>query len=103
MFGHFVMVGSGGTTIELFEDVAFHPSPVSRYSVQQLLNKLKLRTMLTGFRQFKPVDLEQVIQKILDLDNLIQNNPQIEELDINPLMILSDGRMYVIDARIKKS
>jgi succinyl-CoA synthetase beta subunit len=100
MFGHFIMVGSGGIMIELFEDVAFAPSPISRYSANKLLRKLKLMKMLTGFRQFKPVNIEQIIEKILALDNLVHNNPQIEELDINPLMILPDGRMFVIDARV---
>jgi len=99
-FGHFLLIGAGGTMVELVDDTVFLPSPTSKYQVLEALQKLQIYPLLTGYRGSHPVDLQALADQILQLDQLLQDHPDIRELDINPLYLLPrTGEMYVLDAR----
>lgn len=102
LFGHFVMVGSGGTYIELYDDVAFEPLPISRKTSINMIQKLKLRKLFEGFRGTKKINVNLIVDMILQLNKMIVQHPEIKELDLNPLIIdRNSGKAIVVDSRIE--
>lgn len=100
-FGHMVMVGSGGTLIEIINDVVFSPAPVGILEAGEMLEKLQGYKLMTGFRGSKPIDLEIVKDYICRISTLLLNHPEIKELDINPLYALPKGKKsVVVDVRM---
>lgn len=100
-FGHFILIGAGGTMVEVLDDTRFLPSPTSTYAIRKALQDLTIYPLLEGYRGSSAVDLDQLIDEILRLDQIIHDHPQITELDINPLYILPESDEYVVlDARI---
>ena len=99
--GHVLMLGLGGIFVEVMEDVSFRVLPVSREDVREMIEELKGHRILKGFRGGKSADLEALCDAILRLAQLLKDFPEIKELDINPLMILVEGKgLIALDARI---
>ncbi|MCE7735327.1 MAG: hypothetical protein GPJ54_10650 [Candidatus Heimdallarchaeota archaeon] len=102
LFGHFVMIGSGGTLVELHGDVKFEPLPISRKTATKMIHDLKLKTLIDGFRGSKKIDENIVIDLILQLSKMVTQNPLMKELDLNPVILQPiSGRITVVDARIE--
>lgn len=100
-FGHMVMVGSGGVLIEILNDVQFRPVPLSRDEAKDMLVSLKGYQLLTGFRGSSEIDQEEIINSLLRLSYLVQDHPEISELDINPMFAMPKGeRSVAIDVRM---
>ncbi|MFZ4648198.1 MAG: acetate--CoA ligase family protein [Patescibacteria group bacterium] len=100
-FGNMIMVGLGGIFVEVLKDVAFGLNPLSREDVLVMLGSLKSKKMLAGVRGAKPAGLEAVVEAVLHLAKLLEDFPEIKELDINPLLALEVGKgVKVLDARI---
>lgn len=99
--GHAVMVGLGGIYVEVFRDVAFGLVPVSRNSAKTMIEKLKSKALLRGARGGEILDEEELLQGIGRMSKILEENPNIAEADINPLILFSQGKgMKVTDARI---
>ncbi len=100
-FGPLLMFGLGGTYVEIFKDVIFRVAPISELWAQQMIRELKGFQILTGYRGEPPADLEAVAQCLERLSQLVLDFPEIQELDINPLMVFEEGKgAAVLDARI---
>lgn len=99
-FGVLVMFGSGGVEIEGLKDVAFGLAPLSRSEAEVLLQKTWAGKKLAGFRNISPVDREAVIEAMMRLAWLALDHPQIIEIEINPLRVLSHGAL-ALDVRMK--
>lgn len=100
LLGHAVMVGYGGTGVEVFEDVALGHVPFGRDGAKDLVRQLKCYRILEGYRGKKGIDLNKLVELILRLEAMLLDNPEIEELDLNPLIF--DGRELVVaDYRIR--
>ena len=97
-FGHVIMFGLGGIFVEVLKDVTFRVLPVSEEDVRLMIKEIKGSKLLEGYRGVS-VDIDALINTIMTVSKLIEIIPEIKELDINPLMLYSDGNM-VIDARI---
>lgn len=93
-------VGSGGAMTELLEDTASLIIPSTRNEIANEISKLKLSKLLNGFRGKSQADMEALLDTIEAVQNYCLNEPNLIELDINPLMALEKGAVAV-DALIK--
>ena len=99
--GGVIMVGAGGTLVEVFRDVAFGLAPVTEDDARRMAGSLKAKKILDGIRGERPFDTEALIQMIGRLSALVVDFPEIAEIDINPLKIFEKGEGgAVLDARI---
>lgn len=99
VFGTVMLVGMGGTTAELFKDKRLEFPPLNEQLARQMLQSLQIYPLLTGYRGSKPKNLEKLIEVIIRLSYLAADYPEIEELDINPLLVTPDD-VIALDARI---
>ena len=99
-FGHVVVLGAGGTLVELLGDVSFRIHPLTDTDAADMLSELRLSRLLQGFRGAKASDCEAVRDVLLRLSLLLEICPEIRELDINPLKALEKGAV-VVDARVR--
>ncbi len=98
-FGPVVVCGLGGVYTELWRDTAQTLAPVSLGQSHALLSQLRSYRLLTGFRGEPPVDLDAVAQALANLSRLAVEHPELQELDINPLIAAPAG-CWAVDARI---
>jgi acetyltransferase len=100
-FGPLVMVGTGGTQVELMGDVTFELAPLTRRQAAEMLERTTAVRLLAGYRGKPPADCEAVIDVIVRLAQLAEDWPQISEIEINPLMVRAKGQGAVaVDARV---
>jgi acyl-CoA synthetase (NDP forming) len=98
-FGAMLMVGIGGTLVELLKDVQLVPAPIDAASAVRLLRSLKLAPLFAGYRGKPPVDLDAVGAVIARISQLVAVlGPRLRELDVNPLLV-AGSRAIVADAR----
>lgn len=103
-FGPLVMVGAGGVQVELMRDVAFELAPLSRRQAGEMLDKTGAGALLAGYRGTPPADREAVLDTILRLAQIALDCPQVQEIEINPLIVMVQGRgTYAVDARVRLS
>ncbi len=98
-FGTVIMVGMGGTGAELFKDRVIGFPPLNESLAYQMLESLKIFPLLKGYRGSKPVNMEMLIETLIRLSYLAADYPEIVELDINPLLVYSEGAT-ALDARV---
>lgn len=99
VFGPVVSFGSGGTMTELLRDNAVALPPLNRILAARLISRTRISQALDGFRNQKPVDRRAIEDVLLRVSDMVCELPHIEELDINPLFVDSDGAI-AIDVRI---
>jgi len=98
-FGAMVMVGAGGVLVELLKDVQLAPAPLSHATARRMLDALKSRSLLAGYRGRPPADLDAIADALVRLGALAAAcGGRLRELDINPLFI-AGGRIAAADAR----
>lgn len=91
-FGPVMMFGMGGVFVELIKDVAFRIAPLTRMDAEEMIFETKAARMLTGYRGETVSDVPAVIETIVRLSQLAYDFPQIEEIEINPLLVLAAGK-----------
>lgn len=101
-FGPLMMFGSGGVEAEGLKDVAFALAPLDKAEAEKMLQKTWAGKKLDGFRSLPPADREAVIDALIRLSWLVSEHPEISEIEINPLRVLSQGAV-AIDVRLKIS
>ena len=100
-FGAVVMFGLGGIFVEVYKDVSFRIAPLDNKSVDKLITETKASAILSGARGRAPRDIYSLKECIMRLSQLAIDCPQIKELDINPLIVLEDGKgSFVADTKI---
>ncbi|MDK2979969.1 MAG: hypothetical protein PWQ55_316 [Chloroflexota bacterium] len=100
-FGPLMMFGMGGIFVELFKDVAFRVAPLTRADAQAMLEQTKAVKLLSGWRGGRQYDTEAIIDTILRLSQLAVDFPQIQEIEINPLLVLPKGQgALALDCRM---
>lgn len=100
-FGPILMIGSGGILVEVLNDVRFGVVPLKRSMAKSLIESLKGYPLLLGYRGDEPSDIEKLEEALLRLSQLIYDNKQINEIDINPLLVLPKGNdPIILDARV---
>jgi len=100
-FGHLIMFGAGGVNAELLNDVAFRLNPLTEPDAQELIGSTKMSKLLQGYRGSPASDTVALKDLLLRLSVMVEDIPQIAELDFNPVKVLPEGQGYwVVDARI---
>ena len=98
-FGPVIMVGLGGILVEVLKDVAFRVLPITRTSAKSMLSDIKSAPILDGVRGEQPVDKNAIVNLLLVVSEIIESYPDIQEMDLNPVIARSDG-LSIVDARI---
>ena len=95
-FGSLIMFGLGGTFVELFKDVAFRLTPLTRRDAINMIMGTKGYQILKGYRGQSSYDIESIVDYLLRLSQLVTDFPEIQELDMNPIKVLEDSKGIVI-------
>ncbi|MCF8104325.1 MAG: acetate--CoA ligase family protein, partial [Desulfohalobiaceae bacterium] len=101
IFGPLLMFGFGGIFVEVFKDVQFRLAPVGRNEARSMIRGIKGYKLLTGFRGRARADVEKIEKLLVSLSDMAVNHPEIMEMDLNPLLVHSQGQgATVADCRI---
>ncbi|MFZ0316001.1 MAG: acetate--CoA ligase family protein [Nitrososphaeraceae archaeon] len=99
-FGPSIMVGLGGIYTELFKDVSFRVLPIIKDDALKMLNSLRGRDILKGFRGSKAVNMDMISEAIVNIGTLgVDLAGKYESIDFNPVVVYPDG-YFVVDAKI---
>jgi len=98
-FGPMLMFGLGGTSVEILKDVAFRITPLTKQDAREMIRQIKGYRLLEGYRGQPPVDIAYLEEMLIKLSAFVEENPEIKEMDINPLLAYKKGAVAV-DARI---
>jgi acyl-CoA synthetase (NDP forming) len=90
-WGTVLLVGLGGVWVEAFGDVQVLPETADKLQIIEGLRKLRAAKLLAGMRGAPPADLVAVADAVLAIGRLMQNVPEIAEIDVNPLMVHGEG------------
>ncbi|MGN0903533.1 MAG: acetate--CoA ligase family protein [Alphaproteobacteria bacterium] len=99
IFGPAIMVGQGGTAVEVIKDSSIALPPLNRAQALSALSKTRIYNLLKGYRDRPAADIDQIVQIMVQIGQMIVDIPEITELDINPLLVDESGAVAV-DARI---
>ena len=99
-FGNVLSLGVGGIYVEVYGDVEFRVVPVTETDVRRMIDGLEGREILEEFRGMEAADREALVDVTLRFAELLEENPEIREADVNPLMVGPDGAVAA-DALIR--
>jgi acyl-CoA synthetase (NDP forming) len=99
-FGPLVMVASGGVAADLWDDQVFLLPPLDAEEVRAALGRLRTWPLLVGFRGSPAVDVDPLVALVRKVGDLAVARPEVCELDLNPVMVSTDG-VSCVDAKIR--
>ncbi len=100
-FGPLIMFGAGGIYAELLKDMAVRLHPLTDLDAEELVSSIRLARLFEGYRGYPPSDIGSLKDLLLRLSTLVEDIPQVAELDFNPVKVMAQGEGYlVVDARI---
>jgi acetyltransferase len=99
IFGTVILVGKGGTEAELFADRRLEFPPLNERLANQMLESLNIYPLLTGYRGSEPKNINKLVEVMIRLSYLAADYPEIEELDINPIIVTKDD-VVALDASV---
>ncbi|HDM23975.1 acetyl-CoA synthetase [archaeon] len=98
-FGPAIMFGLGGIFVEILKDVSFRIAPLRRKDAEEMIREIKSYPILAGARGRPPLDIEEIIHILMAVSRMCMEHPEINQLDLNPIMVYEKGAK-VVDARI---
>ena len=98
-FGPVVMFGIGGIFVEVFKDVSFRVIPPTDIDVDEMVKEIKGYPLLTGIRGEAAKDIDALKDIIIKISKMAIENPEIKEIDLNPVIVHEKGAS-IVDARI---
>jgi len=98
-FGPVIMFGLGGIFVEILEDTSFRILPIEERDAQEMITEIKGYEILKGVRGEPPKDIQAIKEVLMKVSQLTFENPEINEIDLNPIFIFEKG-LQVVDARI---
>lgn len=98
-FEHAIMVGLGGIFVEVLRDVSFRLIPITERDAREMVREIRGYPILTGVRGQPPRDIDAVVDTLLKVSHMVEENPSIKELDLNPIFLYEKG-LTIIDARV---
>jgi len=103
-FGPLIMFGTGGIYAEFLKDVTFRIHPLTDIDVQEMVRSVKAYQLFAGWRGSKPSDVKSLEDLLLRVSAMVEDLPQIAEMDLNPVKVQEQRKGYVVvDARISVS
>jgi len=97
-FGPVLMFGLGGVFVEVLKDVSFRSIPISSSDAKDMIEEIKGYALLRGYRGYSS-DIDALEKLLLSISDFVMDNPDISEMDLNPVFLYPEGYM-VVDARI---
>ena len=98
-FGPVLMFGLGGVLVEVLKDVSFRIVPLARRDAREMIREIKGYPILEGYRGKEPASIPALEELLIKVSQFVEQNPQIKELDLNPIFAYKDGAVAV-DARV---
>lgn len=98
-FGPVIMFGLGGILVEVLKDVSFRIVPMTKRDAAEMITEIKGFPILKGYRGQDPADIPYLEELIVKVSDFVDKNPEIKELDLNPVFAYKSGALAV-DARI---
>lgn len=99
-FGPVVMFGIGGVFTEALADVTFRLAPITETDAADMLTEIRAKAFLGKYRGEEAIHRRQITQTLQGLSRIGVELPEIAEIDINPLLASSDGRLWAVDALV---
>lgn len=99
-FGPCIMLGLGGVMTELLQDIVFRMAPIDEIEAGDMMDELKSKKMFGAFRGQNPVDANLLKNALIAVGKIGLNAPEVQEIDINPLIIEPGGNIKAVDALI---
>jgi len=108
-FGPVIMFGLGGIFVEVLKDVSFRVAPLTTEDIEEMIREIKGYKILTGVRGEKPKDIEAIKEILARLSQIAIDNPEIQEVDLNPVIVhekgasIVDSRVLIINEAVKSN
>ncbi|MFP4617123.1 MAG: acetate--CoA ligase family protein [Candidatus Paceibacterota bacterium] len=87
IFGPVIMIGLGGIFVEIYQDIVFRLAPIDKEEAFLMLEDIKGKKILEGFRGHPAVNKEALAEILVRTSELLENEEQIKELDLNPVLV----------------
>jgi acyl-CoA synthetase (NDP forming) len=101
-FGPLVAFGLGGIHVEILGDVCFRVTPLTDRDAREMVESIRGYRLLRGYRGHPPADVEAIQEILLRISRLVEEVPEVRELDLNPIFALGPGEgCQIVDARIR--
>jgi acetyl coenzyme A synthetase (ADP forming)-like protein len=102
LFGPLIAFGLGGIHVEILGDVRFRVTPLTDQDAHEMIREIRGYRLLQGYRGHAAVDVEAVEEILLRISRLVEDIPEVQELDLNPIFGLPPGEGCVVaDARLR--
>jgi acetyl coenzyme A synthetase (ADP forming)-like protein len=102
LFGPLIAFGLGGIHVEILADVRFRVTPLTDRDAEEMVREIRGYRLLEGYRGHAPADIHAIEEVLLRISRMVEDIPEIRELDLNPLFALAPGQdCVVVDARIR--
>ena len=98
-FGPVIMFGIGGVLVEVLKDVVFRVLPISPNTARKMVEEIRSAKLLEGFRGGPPSDKKALNRLLMTVSEIVEAYPDIEEMDLNPVLVHEEG-LSIADARV---
>jgi len=98
-FGPVIMFGLGGIFVEILKDISFRILPLEERDAEEMISEIKGYQILKGIRGETPKDVKSIRDVLMKISQLVMDNPEIKEIDLNPVFVFNQG-LQVVDARM---
>ena len=103
LFGSVIMFGLGGIFVETLADITFRVAPLVPQDAEEMLSEIKASALLGPCRGLSAAKTHQLQQVLLGLSRIASEQPEVAEIDINPLALTAEGDILALDALVVKS
>jgi acetyl coenzyme A synthetase (ADP forming)-like protein len=101
VFGPLIGFGLGGIHVEVLGDIRFRVPPLTDQDAEELVREIRGYRLLEGYRDHPPADIQAIEEVLIRISRLVEEVPEIQELDLNPILTRPPGEgCSIIDARI---
>jgi acetyltransferase len=100
-FGPMIMFGSGGKYVEYLDDTVMRSAYLTDNDIDEMINSTKIGKIIQGVRGEKAADMNAIKSAIKNLAQMMINHKKITEVDLNPLLVTSENKIFAVDVRIK--
>ena len=98
-FGPVIMFGLGGIFVEILKDISFRILPIEERDAREMITEIRGYEILKGARGKSPLDIQAIEGVLMKISKLTMENPEISEIDLNPVFVFENG-IQVVDARM---
>lgn len=97
--GNFLLFGSGGTAVDIFKDVSFSPTPMSREMSERCVSETLVSKLLGGYRGDEACNVDELYTALEKISTLPLMYPNLKEVDCNPIIVNKEGA-YLVDVKL---